>query len=229
VTEALRVGVLASGRGSNFEALVRAGLRDELGARIACLVTDNPNAGALAIAARHGIPAHAIDPGPRRSRLGDEAEGRAVEILREHGVGLVCLAGFMRIVGHVLLDAFPGAILNVHPSLLPSFPGLEAQRQALAHGVKVSGCTVHFVDAGVDAGPIVLQATVPVQDDETPETLAARILEREHVIYPEAVRLFAAGRLQVEGRRVRVLPEPVATRRAGAAGSVREPTREVNL
>lgn len=229
MTEALHVGILASGRGSNFEALVRAALRDELGARIACLVTDNPNAAALAIAARHGIPAHVIVPGPRRSRLGDEAEGLVVEILRGHAVGLVCLAGFMRIVGHVLLEAFPGAILNVHPSLLPSFPGLEAQRQALAHGAKVSGCTVHFVDAGVDAGPIVLQAAVPVQDDDTAETLSARILEREHAIYPEAVRLFAAGRLHVYGRRVRILPESAAALGGGATRRTGEPTRKANL
>ena len=203
----VRVGVLASGRGSNFDALLRAAQAGALQARVACLVTDNPQAGALAIADRHGIPSLVIDPGPRRARLAEAAERGIVNALRAHGVDLVCLAGFMRIVGPILLDAFPRAVLNIHPSLLPSFPGLEAQRQALGHGVKVSGCTVHLVDAGVDSGPIVLQAPVAVLDDDTPETLAARILEREHEIYARAVRLWAQGRLRVEGRRVVILPE----------------------
>lgn len=208
----VRVGVLASGRGSNFEALVEAESDGRLGnAHVACLVCDVPRATVLEIAARHGVPAVRVDPGPRRGRLLPEAEARVVEVLRSHRVDLVCLAGFMRILGPTLLGAFQGAVLNVHPALLPSFPGLEAQRQAWEHGVKVSGCTVHFVDAGVDTGPVVLQAAVAVHDDDSPETLAARILEREHAIYPEAVRLWAAGRLRVEGRRVCVLREPVRT------------------
>ena len=214
MTEAVSVGVLASGRGSNFESLARAASRGTLGARLACLVSDDASAPALQIAARFGIPSCVVDPGSRRGRMSDEAERRVVEILREQGVRLVCLAGFMRLVGSRLLEAFPGAILNVHPSLLPSFPGLEAQRRALEHGVKVTGCTVHLVDSGVDSGPIVLQAALEVREEDTPESLAARILEREHEIYPEAVRLWAAGRLRLEGRRVRVLPEPVATRPA---------------
>jgi phosphoribosylglycinamide formyltransferase-1 len=204
VLATVRVGVLASGRGSNFEALAAAHDEGRLGARIACLVSDNPRAGALAVAARYGIPSVLVEPGPKRGRLAAAAELEIVAALQEAGVNLVCLAGFMRIVGQRILDAFPGAILNVHPSLLPSFPGLDAQGQALAHGVKVTGCTVHFVDAGIDSGPIVLQAAVPVLDDDTTETLAARILEREHALYPEAVRRWASGRLTIDGRRVRL-------------------------
>jgi len=204
VNAAVRVGVLASGRGSNFESLVAASRRGNLGAQIACLVTDNPNAGALGIAARADVPAFVVDPATRRARLAPEIETRIVDILHQHQVTLVCLAGFMRIVGPRLLTAFPGAILNIHPSLLPSFPGLEAPRQALDAGVKVSGCTVHYVDQGIDSGPVILQAAVPVHDDDTATTLAERILEREHRIYPEAVALWASGRLSIDGRRVRV-------------------------
>jgi phosphoribosylglycinamide formyltransferase-1 len=202
VSREVRVGVLASGRGSNFEALWDASAAGELGARIVCLASDNPGSQALQRARGFGLPTSCVDSGKRRGRLPPEAEAEIVTFLGSHGVGLVCLAGFMRIIGKPLLEAFPGAILNIHPSLLPSFPGLEAQRQALEHGAKVSGCTVHLVDAGVDSGPIVLQAVVPVRDDDTAATLAARILEREHEIYPRAVRLWAAGRLRVEGRRV---------------------------
>jgi phosphoribosylglycinamide formyltransferase-1 len=207
VIATVRVGVLASGRGSNFEALLRASRDGELGAQVACLVCDDARAGALQIAARYGVPAHVVEPASQRARLGVDIESRIVEILRAHTVQLVCFAGFMRIAGPTLLNAFPGAVLNIHPSLLPSFPGLDAQRQAFEHGVQVSGCTVHFVDAGIDSGPIVLQAVVPLRDDDTPETLAARILEREHEIYPRAVRLWAEGRLRLEGRRVRIAPE----------------------
>ncbi|MFQ5601345.1 MAG: phosphoribosylglycinamide formyltransferase, partial [Candidatus Krumholzibacteriia bacterium] len=168
-------------------------------------------AAALALAAGRGLPVLCVDPGPLRARLQEAAQRQLVDFLRSHQVDLVCLAGFMRIIGGVLLDAYPAAILNIHPSLLPSFPGLDAPRQALEHGVKTSGCTVHLVDAGVDSGPIVVQAAVPVHDDDTRDTLAARILEREHEIYPRAVRLWAERRLQIEGRRVRIAPDPVAT------------------
>jgi phosphoribosylglycinamide formyltransferase-1 len=173
-----------------------------LGARIVCLVSDVAESPALRRAEALGLNTRHVDPGRRRGRLSAAAEGDIVTYLKEHHVDLVCLAGFMRIVGPVLLEAFPGAILNIHPSLLPSFPGLDAQRQALEHGVKVSGCTVHVVDAGVDTGPIVAQAAVAVREDDTSETLAARILEQEHRIYPQAVRLWASGGLQVRGRRV---------------------------
>ena len=198
----VRVGVLASGRGSNFGALAAAAAQGTLGARLVCLITDQPAAGALEVASRYSIPAHTFDAGPRRGRLVPAAEDAILQYLQEHGVQLVCLAGFMRIVGPRLLEAYPQAILNVHPSLLPAFPGLDSQRRALEAGVKVAGCTVHFVDAGVDSGPIVLQAAVPVLDDDTPETLSARILTEEHRLFPVAVRLWAADRLDLHGRRV---------------------------
>ncbi len=205
----VRVGVLASGRGSNFEALWRAQQAGSLGARLAVLVCDRVDAPVLQLATRLGVPAKCIDPGTPQARLPAVVETEIVTTLREQRVDLVCLAGFMRIVGAPLLTAFPAAILNIHPSLLPSFPGLEAPRQALEHGVKVAGCTVHFVDAGVDSGPIVVQACVPVHEDDSEATLAARILEQEHWIYPRAVRLWAEGRLQVHGRRARVhAPSP---------------------
>lgn len=204
----VRVGVLASGRGSNFAALAAASADGSLGARVVCLLCDDPAAGAIAVAARFGIPLVVVDAGVRRGRLAGEVESRIVEALRAHRVDLVCLAGFMHIVGATLLQAYPRAILNVHPSLLPSFPGLDAQRQALAHGVKVTGCTVHVVDAGVDSGPIVVQAAVPVHEDDTEATLAARILAAEHRIYPQAVRLWAAGRLRFDARRVHVAQDP---------------------
>lgn len=202
----VRVGVLASGHGSNFEALQRATASGSPGVRVVCLVSDNPDARALRRAKELGLPALCVDPGPRRGRLDAAAEAEIVRFLRAERVDLVCLAGFMRIVGGELLRAFPGAVLNIHPSLLPSFPGLEAQRQAFEHGAKVTGCTVHLVDAGVDTGPIILQAAVPVHEEDTPATLAARILEQEHELYARAVRLWAEGRLQIEGRRVRILP-----------------------
>jgi len=208
----VRVGVLASGRGSNFAALAAAAANGVLGARITCLVTDNPAAGALAIAARYGIPAHVVDAGARRGRVLATAEAEIIAALRMHGVQLVCLAGFMRILGPELLAAYPDAVLNVHPSLLPAFPGLESQRRAFESGVKLAGCTVHFVDTGVDTGPIVLQAAVAVRDDDTPETLSARILAEEHRLFPAAVRLWADGRLDVRERRVfcRSVPAPAA-------------------
>lgn len=200
----VRVGVLASGRGSNFEALWRAQEAGELGARLAVLVCDRADAPVLQLARRLGVAAQCIDPGTRRARLPEAVESEIVRALRDQRVDLVCLAGFMRIVGRPLLTAFPDAVLNIHPSLLPSFPGLAAPRQALEHGVKVTGCTVHFVDAGVDSGPIVAQASVPVRADDDEASLAARILEQEHQIYARAVRLWADGRLLVHGRRASV-------------------------
>ena len=202
----VRVGVLASGHGSNFEALQQATASGPPGVQVVCLVSDNPDARAVRRAKELGLAALCVDPGPRRGRLAAAAEAEIVRFLRAERVDLVCLAGFMRIVGAELLRAFPGAVLNIHPSLLPSFPGLEAQRQALEHGAKMTGCTVHLVDAGVDTGPIILQAAVPVHEEDTPATLAARILEQEHELYARAVRLWAEGRLQIEGRRVRILP-----------------------
>ena len=202
----LRVGVLASGRGSNFAAIVEAMEAGRLGADVVVLVVDRGSAGALDIARAHGVPAVVVEPREHPTR---EAFDKAlIALLVERGVGLVCLAGFMRVLGSAFVEHFRGRLLNVHPALLPAFPGLHAQRQALAHGVRISGATVHFVDEGVDTGPIVLQAAVPVRDGDTEDALAARILGEEHRIYPEAIALFAAGRLRLDGRRVRILPAP---------------------
>jgi phosphoribosylglycinamide formyltransferase-1 len=194
--------VLASGRGSNFEAIVRAVESGALPATVTVLVTDRPDARALDIAREHRIEAVCVDP---RDHPGREAhEKQVIAVLDERGVGLVCLAGYMRILSGSFVKHFEGRLLNIHPSLLPAFPGLHAQRQALRYGVKVTGATVHFVDDGVDTGPIVLQAAVTVGADDTEETLAERILAEEHRIYPEAIRMFAEGRFHVEGRRVRI-------------------------
>jgi len=198
----LKVAVLASGRGSNFEAIVRAVEGGFVPVEVTVLVTDRPDAPALAIARAHHVEAVCVDP---RAHPGREAhEQRVIAALDERAVGLVCLAGYMRILSGSFVKHFEGRLLNIHPSLLPAFPGLHAQRQALRHGVKVTGATVHFVDEGVDTGPIVLQAPVAVGADDTEETLAGRILAEEHRIYPEAIRLFAEGRLLVEGRRVQI-------------------------
>ncbi len=201
----LRVGVLASGRGSNFAAIAEAAAAGRLAARPVVLVADRASAGALDVARAHGIPAVVVDPREHPTR---EAFDKAlIAELVDRRVDLVCLAGFMRVLGSAFVLHFRGRLLNIHPALLPAFPGLHAQRQALAHGVKVAGATVHFVDEGVDTGPIVLQAAVPVLDDDTEETLSARILREEHRLYPEAIGLFAAGRLRIEGRRVRIALE----------------------
>ncbi|MFZ5595406.1 MAG: phosphoribosylglycinamide formyltransferase [Bacillota bacterium] len=196
----LRVGVLASGRGSNLQAIIDASERGEIPATVAVAVSDKAGARALDRARKHGIPAVHINPGYYKDR--DEYEGRVVLEMREYGVELVCLAGYMRLVGSTLLEAFPNRIMNIHPALLPSFKGLHAQKQAVDYGVRFSGCTVHFVDGGMDTGPVILQAVVPVHPDDGEDELSARILEQEHRIYPEAIRLFAEGRLSVEGRRV---------------------------
>jgi phosphoribosylglycinamide formyltransferase-1 len=200
----LPVGVLASGRGSNLQAILDAAASGGLGAEVRVVACDVPEAYALQRARSRAVPAVFVDP---RQPGGKEAFERClVGVLREHGVELVVLAGYMRVVGPILLGAFPGRILNIHPSLLPAFPGLHVQRQAIEHGARFSGCTVHFVDAGVDTGPIVIQAVVPVLEDDTEEALAERILRQEHRIFPRAIRLFAEGRLRLEGRRVVVGP-----------------------
>jgi phosphoribosylglycinamide formyltransferase-1 len=197
-----RIGVLISGRGSNLQALIDAQLRGELGGgRIAIVFSNVQSAPGLDRARRASIPV------AFRDHLGVAREAfdrEVVEVLRAHEVELVCLAGYMRLLSPVLLRAFPGRILNVHPALLPAFPGVKAQRQALEHGVKVSGATVHLVDENLDAGPIVAQEAVPVRSSDTEESLAARILEAEHRIYPRAVRALLEGRLAYSGRRVLV-------------------------
>jgi phosphoribosylglycinamide formyltransferase-1 len=194
-----RIGVLVSGRGSNLQALIDAAARGELGGEIGVVVSNVERAQGLERARRAGIPAVFRD---HRGRKREEFDAEVVGILRAHGVDLVCLAGFMRLLSPVFVRAFPGRIVNIHPALLPAFPGLEAQRQAWEHGVKVSGATVHLVDEGLDSGPIVAQEAVSVASSDTPETLAARILEAEHRLYPRAVRLLLEGRCRVEGRRV---------------------------
>ena len=206
MAELLRVGVLASGRGSNFEALLRAVEAGRVPAVIVALVSDRAQAPALDIARSRSIEALVLDPKQYPSR---EAHEKAIiAALDERRVGLVCQAGYMRILGPAYSEHFRGRALNIHPSLLPAFPGLHAQRQALDHGVRVAGATVHFVDEGVDTGPIVLQAAVPVLPGDTEETLSRRILAEEHRIYPEAVRLFAEGRLRIDGRRVHIGESP---------------------
>ncbi|HYB40913.1 MAG TPA: phosphoribosylglycinamide formyltransferase [Candidatus Methylomirabilis sp.] len=199
---ALRVGVLASGRGSNFKAIARAVESGAIPATVAVLVCDRPGARALDIARAHGIEPLCLDAREYPSRAVHEKA--VIGALEERRVELVCLAGYMRILSADFVRHFQGRLLNIHPSLLPAFPGLRPQGQALEHGVKVAGATVHFVDEGVDTGPIVIQAAVGVGEDDTEDTLAARILAEEHRIYPEAVRLFAEGRLRIEGRRVRI-------------------------
>jgi len=194
-----RIGVLVSGRGSNLQALVDAARRGELGGELAVVVSNVEEALGLERARKAGIPAVFCD---HHGKKREAFDAEIVEILRAHRVDLVCLAGFMRLLSPVFVRAFPGRIVNIHPALLPAFPGLDAQRQAWEHGAKVSGATVHLVDEGLDSGPIVAQESVPVLSGDTPERLAARILEAEHRLYPRAVRLLLEGRCRVEGRRV---------------------------
>jgi len=210
-----RLGVLISGRGSNLQAIIDAIAAGQLMATIAVVVSNRPDAAGLGRARSAGLETLVVSPREYQDRL---AYDRAVvKALERHGVELVCLAGYMRLVGAPLLEAFPLRILNVHPSLLPAFPGLEAQRQAWEHGVRVSGATVHLVTAGLDDGPIVMQAAVPVLDDDTPDTLAARILIEEHRIYPEAIRRVLDGSWIVDGRRF--------VRRAAGETTPRVPVR----
>jgi phosphoribosylglycinamide formyltransferase-1 len=199
------VGVLASGRGSNFQAIVEACRRPGFPAETVCVVTDNPEAGVLEIAARFGVPAHIVPVTATRGRLPQEAEEEMAGICAGRRVDLIALAGFMRILKGPLLDRYGGRIMNIHPALLPSFPGLHSARQAVDYGVKVSGCTVHFVDQSIDGGAIILQSAVPVENDDDEDSLISRIHVEEHKTYVRAIELFALGRLKVEGRRVRIL------------------------
>lgn len=199
----MRVGVLCSGRGSNLQSLLDASKANALGgAEIVVVACNVAGAGAIERAKAAAVPVELVE----HRGLPDRAtfERALVERLRAHRVDLICLAGFMRLVGPVFLAAFPDRVLNIHPSLLPAFPGLHAQRQALDAGARFAGCTIHFVDAGTDSGPILSQAVVPVLPGDSEDALAARILVAEHRIYPEAVKLFALGRVRLEGRRVRV-------------------------
>jgi phosphoribosylglycinamide formyltransferase-1 len=208
----MRLGVLASGGGTNLQAIIDRCRESSFPAEIAVVIANNPGAGALERARQAGIPARCINHRDFASR--EEFDAALVEALREAGIELVVLAGFMRIITKVLLDAFPLRIINIHPALLPAFPGLHVQQQAIDYGARFSGCTVHFVDGGVDTGPIIIQAVVPVLPGDTADTLAARILIQEHQIYPRAIQLLAEGRVQVTGRTVAI--EPPATADAAA-------------
>lgn len=198
-----RIGVLGSGKGSNFVAIADACVSGSVPAQVAVVLSDVAEAGILSRARERNIPAHFLPPGKFRTKLDEEAERSYIEALRAAKVDLVVLAGFMRVLKDAFLGAFAGRIVNIHPSLLPSFPGLAAWEQALAHGVRVTGCTVHFVDAGVDSGPIIGQQTVPVLDDDTAETLHQRIHAAEHALYPRCVAALARGDIVVRGRRAK--------------------------
>jgi phosphoribosylglycinamide formyltransferase-1 len=202
VNNKFRLGVLGSGKGSNFVAIADAVAAGKIPAEIVVVLSDVESAGILAHARDRKIPARFIPPGKFRTKLDEDAERAYVSALREARVDLIVLAGFMRVLKGEFLRAFEGRIVNIHPSLLPSFPGLEAWKQALDHGVKETGCTVHFVDAGVDAGAIIGQQTVPVLDNDTPETLHQRIHAAEHELYPKCVAAIARGEISVVGRRV---------------------------
>jgi phosphoribosylglycinamide formyltransferase-1 len=194
-----RLGILLSGRGSNFEAIADNVAAGKIAAEIAIVISNRPGARGLEVAQQRGLPAVCI---PSKGLDRNIYDAMLAEELKKHAVDLVCLAGYMRLLSAGFIREFPGRVLNIHPSLLPSFPGLDAQHQALEHGVKVTGCTVHFVDEYLDAGPIIVQAAVPVLDDDTVETLSARILKEEHRIYSEAIRMVIGGTLRIEGRRV---------------------------
>lgn len=198
----LNLGILASGRGSNFQAIIDEIETGKINATIKLLIVDNPNAYAIERAKKHSIEYLYINP--KEFPTKDDFFLKIADELKKKDVELVILAGFMRIVRHPLIKAFPNRIMNIHPALLPSFPGLYGQKQAVDYGVRISGCTVHFVDEGMDTGPVIIQAAVPVSPDDTEDTLSARILKLEHKIFPEAIRLYAEGRLSVEGRVVKI-------------------------
>jgi phosphoribosylglycinamide formyltransferase 1 len=202
VDRTFRIGVLGSGKGSNFVALADACAAGKIPAQVVAVLSDVANAPILQRARDKAINAHFLQPGNFRTKLDEAAEHAFIETLRHAKVDLIALAGFMRVLKGEFLREFDGRIVNVHPSLLPSFPGLEAWKQALDYGVKVTGCTVHFVDAGVDSGPIIAQQSVPVLDDDTPETLHQRIQSAEHELYPKCVAAIARGEVRLHGRRV---------------------------
>jgi len=212
MSKKLRIGVLASGGGTNLQSIIDRCQDDSLDAEIAVVICNNPDAGALERAAQAGIASRCINHRDFSSR--EDFDTAVVSALQESGVELVVLAGFMRIITQTFIDAFPDRVINIHPALLPSFPGLHVQQQAIDYGARFSGCTVHFVDGGVDTGPILIQAVVPVLQDDTAETLAARILEQEHRIYPRAIQLIAENRVHINGRQVSIDPACTASRSA---------------
>lgn len=198
----LNIAILGSGKGSNAQAILDAITAGRLQARVVCILSDVADAPILDRGRRLGIPSEFVSAAPFKTKLEGEGEQRYIETLRRYEAGVVALAGFMRIIKPGMLAAFPNRIINIHPALLPAFPGMESWKQALDYGAKVAGCTVHFVDAGTDTGPIILQKVVPVLDQDTAASLHARIQEQEHVAFPEALQWLAEGRVRVEGRRV---------------------------
>jgi phosphoribosylglycinamide formyltransferase-1 len=221
MTRPLRLGVLASGSGSNLQAILDACAARRIPAEVAVVICNVADARALQRARDARVPAVALAHAGYARR--EDYDARLVSELRAQGVELVCLAGFMRIITPVLLSAFPQRVINIHPSLLPAFPGMHGVRQAFRSGVRVSGCTVHFVDEGTDSGPILIQAAVPVLDGDTEDTLAARILEQEHRIYPRAIQLIAEGRVQLDGRRVQITGAQPDARSTFASPPVDDP------
>lgn len=201
IKHSLRLGILISGRGSNFEAIANAIARGGIDAEIAIVISNRAAALGVEIARERGIPVRVM---PSAGMDRETYDKLVIEELQTHEVELVCLAGFMRLLSAGFVKAFPGKVMNIHPSLLPAFPGLDAQRQALEHGVKITGCTVHFVDEFLDSGPIVLQSAVPVLDTDTVESLSARILKQEHDIYPRAIQMVSENKITMDGRRVKV-------------------------
>lgn len=189
----LRIAVLGSGSGSNFQSILDAINNNNLNANVVCVISDVADALIIERAKRYNIPVQFIDPAPYKTKLEGDAEQKYIEYINSHDADIVVLAGFMRIIKHNFLQHFSGRILNIHPSLLPAFPGLYAWKQALDYGVKLAGCTVHFVDEGTDTGPIIIQKCVPVMDDDTPESLHARIQIQEHIAYPEAIQKLING------------------------------------
>lgn len=207
----LRIGAIASGGGTNLQAIIDRCADNSLQAEIVLVISNNPGAGALERADRAGISTLCIDHRQYSER--EDFDLEIVKALKEAGVDTIVLAGFMRIVTETILNAFPQRVLNIHPALLPAFPGMHVQRKALESGARFAGCTVHFVDSGVDTGPIIAQAVVPIHDDDTEETLSARILIEEHRLYPHAIQLLAEGRLKIKGRRVNIEPPIPRTQR----------------
>jgi phosphoribosylglycinamide formyltransferase-1 len=205
MTDLLKLGVLISGNGSNLQSIVDHIEEGSLKAIIKIVISNNSEAYGITRAKKHGIPVVILQNGDFKNKAAFDLE--LIRILKNNCVDLVILAGFMRIITPALLNAFPQKIMNIHPALLPSFPGIHGQKQALDYGVKLSGCTVHFVDEGVDTGPIITQSAVQVFDDDTEDTLAARILKEEHRIYSQAIQLFAEGKIEIKGRNVRIKSE----------------------
>lgn len=202
MADLLKLGVLISGSGSNLQSIIDNIEKGSLKAVIKILISNKPDAFGITRAKKHGIPFVVLKNGDFKSK--EDFDSELIKILKDNSVDLVVLAGFMRIISPAFLKAFEQKIMNIHPALLPSFPGLHGQKQAFDYGVKFSGCTVHFVNEGVDTGPIIIQSVVPVLDDDTEETLAARILKEEHKIYPQAIQLFADGKIEIKGRKIRI-------------------------